>query len=803
MKISWKWLNELVKPGISPAEAARRLTMAGIETTVLQTAGQDWGDKVIVAQITDIKPHPNADRLRLATVDTGKGNQTVVCGAPNLVLGDKVAFAMVGAVLKDGHTGQRVQLKPAKIRGVASEGMVCAEKELGLSDNYEGILVLPKAAPLGLPLADYLGDAVLEAEVTPNRPDCLSAWGLAWEMAALTGQAVIPPALDYPVSGHEAASLANVEIADAALCPRYCASILLGVKVGPSPQWMQDRLSASGMRPINNIVDVTNYVMLEMGQPLHAFDYDRLKEHRIIVRPAQPKEMITSLDGTGRELAEGMLVIADPDKPVAIAGVMGGLFSEISEGTVNVLLESANFNGPSLRRTANTLKMRTEASYRFERGLSRELPPVALKRATRLLLEAAGGQAAPGIIDMFPGRPEPVCLAISLERVNRLLGVTFEAEPAASLLRSLGCAVDIAGEGLTVRPPWWRTDLNCEADIAEELARINGYDRIPITRLASPLPAPMSNHRLELREKIRDIAVSLGFQEIITYTLSSRDHARKLEPENKSDAAAAITIANPLSQEQDIMRPSLRGNVLASLSQNAKFNEDGIRLFELGKVFNPPADGGDPPSERESFCAVLGGSRLPVSWRNKGEEIDFFDARGAAETLLDRLGIVPHFKASEEVLFHPGRAAKIMSGKRTLGILGELHPRVLQNYEINRRVYLIELDLEAIAEMSLKKTRRYVPLPRFPLVERDIAILAGFDVSWAQIEEIVGVFPLVTACRLFDVYVGEPVPEDKKSVAFRVTYGSPTHTLKDEEVNSVHRQILEALNQKLGASLRA
>jgi phenylalanyl-tRNA synthetase beta chain len=356
---------------------------------------------------------------------------------------------------------------------------------------------------------------------------------------------------------------------------------------------------------------------------------------------------------------------------------------------------------------------------------------------------------------------------------------------------------------LTVRPPWWRTDLNVEADIAEELARISGYDRIPVTRLSSSLPAPSPNPRPGLRESVRDIAAGLGFQEIITYTLTSRDHARRLDPENKAEEMPVVTIANPLSQDQDIMRPSLRGNVLACFSHNAKFNEDGIRLFETGKVFSPLPKEGAPPLERESFCAVLGGTRLPLSWRNKGEQLDFFDARGAVESILGRLGISAQFKAVEERLFHPGRAARVVLGKRVLGVLGEIHPRVLEHYEISRRAYLIELDLESILELAARATHRFEALPRFPLVERDIAIIAGFSVAWGQVEEIVRVFPLVTGCRLFDIYVGQPVPEDKKSLAFRVTYGSPTHTLKDEEVNGVHQQILDALNKKLGATLRA
>ncbi len=433
MKVPLKWLREFVDVNLPPKEVADRLTMSGTEAKGIQVIGGTW-DNIVVGQIAAVNPHPNADRLRLPTVDIGTEPQTVVCGAPNLNIGDKIAFARVGAQLIDGHTGEIAKLKPAKIRGVESSGMVCSEKELGISDNHTEILVLPADAPGGAPLADYFGDAVFDLDVTPNRPDCLCIIGIAQEVAAVTDQKLHPPEVVYEEAGTPIDQHIAVEIIDADLCPRYCASLITGVKIGESPQWMQQRLLACGMRPINNVVDITNYVMLELGQPLHAFDYELIRGKKIIVRRATEGEMLVSLDGVERKLSGNMLVIADAERAVAIAGVMGGANSEVTEGTTSILLEAANFNPASIHYTGQHLSLPSEACMRFERGIRPELTMPALKRATQLIVQLGGGQAARGIADAYPGKREPEPMMISTERTRQLLGVEFTVDQITKVL---------------------------------------------------------------------------------------------------------------------------------------------------------------------------------------------------------------------------------------------------------------------------------------------------------------------------------------------------------------------------------
>ncbi len=801
MKVSLKWLHDYVDPGLPPEETAARLTMAGLEVKAIHRTGGSW-QNVVVAEVISVSPHPNADRLRLATVNLGNRTQTVVCGAPNVAAGQKVPFASVGAWLRDGHTGQPAQLKPAKIRGVLSEGMICAEKELGISEEYSGIMVLPPDAPVGMPLADYLGDVVLEVEITPNRPDCMSVKGIAHEVAALTGRTIKSPDLGYIEGGQPIASLASVEIADPDLCPRYCASVITGVKVAPSPPWLQQRLTACGMRPINNIVDATNYVMLEYGQPLHAFDYDRLADHKIIVRRAREGEVIISLDGSERKLDPGMLVIADPRHAVAVAGVMGGLDSEISEVTTSVLVESASFNPASIRRTSAGLKLRTEASMRFERALSRELTMPALRRVTRLILQIAGGTAASGVIDVYPGKLEEKWLRLSAARVRGLLGMELDIESIERTLGLLGFTCRGAGpsDEIEVMAPYWRSDVQGTADLVEEIARIIGYDRIPLTQLSAPIPAHEPAPRLDLREALRDAMVGCGFQEVLTYSLTSGASISKLYPSGQSCGPEPMKVANPLSQEQSVLRTTLRANLLACFARNEKYEDGGIRLFEIGKVFRPRDKG--QPNEVEMLCAVLGGPKLPVSWRGQAGVIDFYDAKGVVEAVFDRLGIVVAFAPSTaDETFRTGRAAVINAGGATAGALGEVHPKVAEGFELGRTVYLLELDLEVLLPLA-PATRRYQPLPKYPGVIRDIAIILERSVEWSRVERLVRSFPLVVSCQPFDLYEGKQVPEGKKSLAFRVVYLSPDRTLTDEEAGKVHQQIIERLGQELGAVLR-
>ena len=796
MKVPFSWLREYVSVSLGAREVAERLTMAGIEANVTEATGQSW-DKITVGQIVALEPHPNADRLQLATIDFGQGQSKVVCGATNVRVGDKVPFAKVGAELIDGHSGKPAQLKPAKIRGVTSEGMACSEKELGLSESHEGVLVLPADAPLGVRLADYLGNAVFDLDVTPNRPDCLSVLGIAREVAALTKQEVRLPSSSYDEAGPEVGKHVSVDIADPDLCRRYCASLIEDVTIGPSPAWMQQRLAACGMRPINNIVDITNYVMLEYGQPLHAFDFRRIGGAKIIVRRARAGEKLTSLDGVDRQLSPDMLIIADQAIPVAIAGVMGGANSEVTETTASVLLESANFNQVSIRRTSVGLKLRSEASMRFERGISPELTVPALRRATQLMLEIAGGKAARGIADAYPGKREAKTIHLRTSSVRQLLGLDLSQEQIVNTLTSLGfqCAEANSAE-TAVTVPYWRMDVNESADLAEEVARIVGYAAIPTTTLSSELPQQQVDTGLAFREQLRDLLVAAGLQEVITYSLTSLDKLTRA-----AGAVNAVRIANPLSAELEYLRTSLRPGLLSVLAANQKYEEGGIRLFEIGRVFL--GKGNDLPDEREVLGGVISGPRGALSWLGEKGQSDFFDAKGTVESVLSRLGIEADYEASSDERLHPGRVARVVIGQTVVGLIGELHPKVAESFDLlPQPVALFELDVERLLT-SMSEKRGYRPLSRFPRSVRDIAVLVEVQVPAKKMLEIVRGVSLVSQVSLFDLYSGKQVPAGKKSVAFRIAYQSDSHTLTEEELQTAENEALSRLAKDVGSTRRA
>lgn len=799
MKVPLKWLKEYVEITLPPADLANRLTMAGIETQETRAVGGNW-DHIVVGQIVAINPHPNADRLRLPTIDLGTEQLTVVCGAPNLTLGDKIAFAHVGAELIDGHSGQPVRLKSAKIRGISSSGMVCSEKELGISDNHQEIIVLPPDAPIGTPLADYLGDIIFNLEVTPNRPDCLSIIGIAREVAALTGQSPHLPETSYEEVEPSVDRQISIEIADPDLCPRYCASLITGIKIAESPGWMQQRLLAYGMRPINNIVDVTNYVMLEYGQPLHAFDYEKIKGRKIIVRRATGGEIIVSLDGVERVLSGDMLVIADETRTVAIAGVMGGANSEVTEETTSILLESANFNPASIHHTGRQLSLPSEACMRFERGIRPELTIPALKRATQLIMQLAGGKATRGLADVFPGKRDPKPISLSTEKVKRLLGIEFNLDQIASTLTSLGFDCKPDGSEVLVTAPYWRSDIRQAVDLVEEVARIIGYDKIPMTMLSQPLPRQNPEPILGLKRKMRASLAGYGFQEVVTYSLTSLDMLNKVKIGTHPAETTSIRLANPMTADQEYLRPDLRANLLAALSFNRRHEDDSIRLFELGKVYLPRQK--DLPAEPDMLCGLLSGARLEKSWHGESELLDFFDAKGVVESLLNKLGVEASFEQDDDESLHPAKQAAIVIGGNRLGVVGELHPRVSDAFDISETAYLFEINVTALLPFTIAH-KLFQPIPRFPATVRDIALIVDVAVSHQQILNIIKGFTLANQVAIFDVYSGEQVPPDKKSLAYRISYQSPTHTLTDEEVNEVQQQILSKLSQELGATLRS
>ena len=800
MRVPLSWLRDYVDINGPVQELAHRLTMAGVEVgEVIELGG--WKE-CLVGQVLTVVPHPNADSLSLCRVSSGDGEMEVVCGAPNVAAGQKVCFAKVGANLYNTHSGKHESLKAARIRGVVSEGMICSEVELGLGDGHEGIVVLPEDAPVGMELNQYLGDTILDLELTPNRLDCLSMLGVAHEVAAHTGQTVREPQPDYPEEGPPIAELASVSVADPDLCGRYTASIILGISIGPSPQWLQDRLNRAGLRPINNVVDSTNYVMLEFNQPLHAFDLDKLEDQTIIVRRARPGETLETLDGVTRQLEPEVLVIADANRPVGLGGVIGGANSEIGPGTHRVLLESATFNGYNNRQTADTLRLRTEATLRFEKGLRAELAPLALRRATQLIHELAGGKVARGIVDIFADRDQPpLSVSLTLKRLREILGMELELTKVEEMLLSLGFQVEREGSGrLNAQVPYWRNDINIEEDLVEEVVRIIGYDNVPTTMLATPIPYHQPRPLTELRERVRDTLSAAGMQETISYPLISLED---LERVNQLDEEhPPLGVANPLSAGQEYLRPTLRASLLATLAYNQGHSEGPFRLFETGRVFIPTGKG--LPEEREVAAGVLAGPRWEPSWQEDEDDLSFFDAKGIIVAALERLGVNASFEPWEDATYQTGRCARIRFNDRTLGLLGQIDDSVRERFDLRAQpTALFELYLDPILEAPRHPSRGFQSFSRFPAATRDLAVVVSAEVPADRVQQILARPRLVQRVELFDLYTGEHLTEGTKSLAFHIHFQSMDHTLDTPEVDRAVQGILRNLEKEVGATLRA
>ncbi len=801
MLISLKWLSEYVPLTLPPKELAERLSICGVKVERLIARGDEW-DGVRVAKVLEVAQHPNADRLRLVTIDIAAEDEpTVVCGAPNVEVGLKVAYAPVGARLRDGHSGEWAVLKAAKIRGVDSMGMVCSEKELGLSDAHEGILELPEDAPVGQPLRDYYGDTILEIEVTPNRPDHMSMLGVAWEVAAQTHVKVKEPDRTYVEAGTNAASSrTSVTIEDKDLCSRYLAGIVERVKVGPSPDWMQERLLAAGMRPINNIVDITNYVMLETGQPLHAFDFRKLGGGRIVVRRARRGERIQTIDAVDRELTPDMLVIADANRPVAIAGVMGGLESEVGQGTTTILLEAANFDAISVRRTSGALNLRTEASIRFEKGLHPELAVAAARRAMQLLVELTGGRAAKGLVDIYPAKRADTRVVVTRGRIEQVLGVDLSTTQVRSALTELGFGCRwVPPDRYVVRAPYWRTDVTQPDEVVEELARVVGYDRLESHALAGAIPEPYSDPIRDLRERLRDAAAAAGLQEVITYPLTSTETLLRVQPPEALEVHPPLQVQNPLNSEQSVMRTSLRGSVLQAVAANLRRERGTVALYEAARAYLTRPD--DLPQERELIVGAIAGVRLGRWGEPTPEPIDFYDAKGLLEEMLERAGATVAFEAADEYALLRGRTASILAGNERAGVIGQVHPQVAAQFEIDVPVFLFEVDVEKLLP-AVKTQVRHQPASRFPAVIQDLALLVDAAVAAARVTDAIASSALVTQATLFDVYEGPPLAEGKRSLAYAVHFQALDKTLTDQEVADARRRIMRRLEHEFGAELR-
>ncbi len=804
MKLSLNWLREFVDVDLPAAELARRLIDATAEVESWETIGAQWDpDRIRVAEVIAVEPHPNADRLRLATVETGSGPQRVVCGAPNLAVGQKVAFATEGAELIDGHTGQPAKLKLRPIRGVDSAGMVLSEKELGLSDNHEGILVLPEDAPPGRPLVEQLGDIIFDISTWANRADLLGVLGFARETAALTRRPLRQPDRTHGEGSRPIAELVSVTIEDPDLCRRFTASVIENVTIAPSPLWMQERLSRLGMRPINNVVDITNYVMLETGQPLHAFDYDLVRGHRIVARRAKPGERLTTLDGADRELDRDMLLICDGEGPASIAGIMGGGISEVHDSTTRILLEVANFKPGSIRRTTTKLKLRTEASLRFEKGIGADTAEFAQHRALHLFEQLTGGTVAKGLVDVYPGKQPARTINLTAARIEQVLGIAIAPAEVRQILTDLGFGCDAGGDGIYhVQPPYWRPDVELPDDVIEDVARIYGYDKLPATMLRGSLPEVEARPVEDLRERVRDLAVSQGFQEIITYTLTDMAHLNRVVEPGDPIRSQPLNVVNPVAAQHSYLRTSLRSNLLETYAANRRHDDQPLRLFEIGFEYLPVE--ADLPHERPVFCAVVGGQRETRWARPSSDRLDFFDAKGSVESILNALGVAVSYKPMSGFALLDGHSAAIRAGKVQVGILAQVHPETAAQFDIDEPVFLVELWIEALVG-SLPERPAYLSPSRFPEVRQDIALVVDESLAAGRILEIVqshrsGTIRL--AAGIFDEYRGQGIAKGKKSLAIGLRYQATDRTLTDEDVSRVQTGLLKRLEKELGATLR-
>lgn len=815
MRAPLGWLKDFVDITVPLHDLVERMTMAGLEVGGVEHVGADWQrDKLFVGEVVNVSAHPHADRLVLATVAYGQGEpQTVVTGAPNLKPGDrgqKVAFAVEGAQLWDGYSDTpRLQtLSRTSIRGVESAGMVCSEKELGLSDDHTGVIILDPDLPVGQPLRDALGDTVLEVELTPNvaRANCIV--GLAREIAALIGQPWRLPAGDAAGPLAAATAYGSVASADPDLCARYSASLIENVTIQPSPPWMQRRLQYAGQRPINNIVDITNYVMLETGQPLHAFDYETL-QGGVVVRRARPGETMQTLDGVERQLTTDMLLITDDSGPIALAGVMGGAATEVTERTRHIFLESANFHFVNIRRTSQQLRLHSEAAQRFGRGVDPDLTISALLRASRLMETLGGGTLHPEIADTYPAPPRPKTITLRAAEVTRILGMAFSPADMTRILTSLefGCMThrENGDTRLDVAVPSHRLDVSEPADLIEEIARIYGYDEIPTTLIRDVLPPQRSQPHLEGLERTRDILVGCGLTEILSYSLSSLDSINRARAEGPPAVADDyISLANPISQERQVLRQSLLPSLLETLSTNRRYRQR-MALFEVGRVYRPQA-GEELPLEQRYLGIAVTGPLLPRSWHDADEPPQFgwTHLKGIIDTLVQRLNVPQvRFAPATHAALHPAHTAALSVNDEALGVAGNVHPQVCEQFDLaDQSVAVLELNLDLL--LAHRQPRRYQPISRFPAVLEDVALVVDDDLPAQAVEDAIRAAggEWLREVTLFDLYVGEPIPPGRKSLAYALTFQADDRSLTEDEVRVLYRRIQEHTAAELGAAMR-
>ncbi|WP_195572015.1 phenylalanine--tRNA ligase subunit beta [Paenibacillus sp. 1001270B_150601_E10] len=811
MNVSYQWLSQYIDvSGVSAVELAEKITRSGIEIDHVEE--RDKGlDNIVVGFVVEREKHPDADKLNVCKVDVGEGDYLqIVCGAPNVDAGQKVPVAKIGAVMPGG-----MKIKRAKLRGVESQGMICSAKELAMNDKLlpkemqEGILVLPGDLEVGQPIADVLGlnDQVLEFDLTPNRSDCLSMIGAAYEVGAILDRPVTLPSEEVQEEGTQASEHISVAIEAKEACSRYTARYITGVKIAASPLWLQNRLLAAGVRPINNIVDITNFVMLEYGQPLHAFDADKLENGRIEVRMAHEGETLVTLDGQERKLDPSMLLITDGVKPVGLAGVMGGENSEVTETTVNILLESAKFDGGTIRKTARELGLRSEASLRFEKEVNPEAVVPALNRAAELMRVITGGTIARGIVEEHAGQTERATITLTVDKTNALLGTALDADHIASLMNRLGFSILSSEEGtFEIQVPGRRGDIKLDVDLIEEVARLYGYDNIPTTPIEGATTPGHLTKSQRIRRELRRLLTDGGFNEAITYSFTHPNEAElfgALVPEAKP-----VALAMPMSEDRSVLRTSFIPSLLDAATYNRNRKIEDVALFEIGSVYITKEENVSTlPEQKPVLALLLTGHRQPSQWNVKAETVDFYDIKGVLDSIFSYLGLSNRisFRAERPQDFHPGRSACLYltteSGEELIGTVGQVHPELQMKKDLSD-TFVAEILLDRLVELADLEIE-YVSLPRFPAVERDVAIVLDRGAEVGRLLQVVkkAAGELLESVNVFDVYTGERIAEDKKSVALSLVYLNRESTFTDEAITELHGKVVAALEAE-GAELR-
>lgn len=803
MFVSYRWLQEYVDlSGVKAEELADKVTKSGIEVEGVENLNKGVSG-VVIGHVVEREQHPNADKLSRCQVDLGDETVQIVCGAPNVAQGQKVAVAKVGAVLPGNF-----KIKRAKLRGEESNGMICSLQELGIEsklvakDYQEGIFVFPSDAEVGADALEALNlhDEVLELGLTPNRSDCLSMLGVAHEVAAILNREVKYPEVEFQETEEKASDYISVAVEAKEDNPLYVARMVKNVKIAPSPLWMQTRLMAAGIRPHNNVVDITNYILLEYGQPLHAFDYDRLGSKEVVVRHAQEGEEIVTLDDQKRVLKENQLVITNGKDPIALAGVMGGANSEVQDDTVNVLIESAYFRGLSVRQTSKEHGLRSEASARFEKGIDPSRTRIAADRAAELMAAYAGGEIVSGTVEFDEMKIEPAVVSVTLERINHVLGTELEMAEVQEIMNRLQFESKVEGDAIIVTVPTRRGDITIEEDIVEEVARMYGYDHLPTTLpVTVATPGRLSDYQLK-RRKVRRFLEGAGLAQTTTYSLTSAEKATQFA----LNTASTVRLAMPMSEDRSVLRQSLVPHLLEAVKHNNARQTDSIALYETGSVFLGTEEG-QLPIEEERVAGAITGLWHSHSWQGEKKAADFYVAKGVVEGLLSALGLDNHieYKPTNQEGMHPGRTAAVVLNGQEAGYVGQLHPVTQKQYGL-RETYVFELNLKAIFAAKVEEVR-YSAIPRFPSITRDIALVVDKEVLAGELQTAIyeAGGELLKEVAVFDLYDGERMEEGKKSVAFSLRYLDPERTLTDEEVSAAHANVLKVVEEQFKASLRS